>query len=738
MGFRLALWVVALSGSVFLAAQSDQITAPLIEVEAVRDLSYEQAEKGLPVRIKGQIILADSNEQSFFLRDANASIYVQVPENVASDAALELGMLVEVSGRTIGGGFLPAILAERVEWSGSAPLPDARNLHHFEIFRPEIDCDWVDVVGRLVGSRRVYYNQDEQRLMLRVEFNDAMLNVMIPYEPSAAEQVANLMFNRVKFQAVAGTQFNDKRQMVGRIFYANSIRDFRVVDDIFSETEPPLREIHQLMQANTSSRFEQRTEGEVTQVDGTEMVIRGERASIAVRLRKQEPVKRGDYVQILGFVRMQEVSPSFLAREVRIMRHGAPPAPVKLRLKEKTRMFPRVDIVETFNDELVVILGELVDMHHSFGLAEDVNELTMLMRHRGHLFEAKVRDDGTLKEELELGSYLELVGICKLERDQQRFWNYSLDRFSIHLRDSKDLSVITAAPWWNETRLAWATGLLVGILSLIVIWVMALRRTVDKQTGIIGRQIEQATIADERQRIARELHDNLEQGLAGMALQLRGAMRVLELNREKRIKSIEMARTMLGENDQELKQHFVRAEQEVVADAERNRSAIKVVQGMLTHCSQESRSSIMDLRGSVLERLDLVEAMRETLKPLAEAGGARFELKVEGERRRFTREADRHVLLVAKEAVTNAARHAKASCISLSVRYVDKGLSIRVQDDGCGFDVGATPVVGHFGLQGMRERTNQLNGRFEITSSVGEGTSVLLVMDSMKEWEIEL
>ena len=87
-------------------------------------------------------------------------------------------------------------------------------------------------MGRLVGSRRVYINPYEQRLMLRVEFNDAMLDVMIPYEQSAVEQVAGLMFNRVKFQAVAGTQFNGNRQMVGRIFYANSIRDFEVVDDI--------------------------------------------------------------------------------------------------------------------------------------------------------------------------------------------------------------------------------------------------------------------------------------------------------------------------------------------------------------------------------------------------------------------------------------------------------------------------------------------------------------------------
>lgn len=737
MGLRLTYGLVLLGWLAFVDARSDQAAAVLMEVAAVRNLTYDQAEQGLPVLIKGQVVLAGANEKSFFLRDADTSIYVQMPADDVFESATAIGMLVEVSGRTIGGDFLPAIQAERVDWLGSAPLPEARPLHHYEIFRPEIDCDWVDVVGRLVGSRRVYIDQYEQRLMLRVEFNDAMLDVMIPYEQSAVEQVAGLMFNRVKFQAVAGTQFNGNRQMVGRIFYANSIRDFEVVDDIFSETEPPLREVHQLMQANTSSRFEQRTQGEITQVNGTEMVLRGDHASIAVRLRRQEPVRRGDYVEILGFVRMQKVSPSFLAREVRILRHGTLPEPVSLKLKEKTREFPQVAISETFNEELVVILGELVDMQQSFGLANDVNELTMLMRHRGHLFEAKVRDDGSLKEELEIGSDVELVGICKLERDQQSFWRYSVDRFSIHLRDKSDLRVVAAAPWWNTRRLAWATGLLVGILGLIVIWLMVLRRTVEKQTGIIGRQIEQATIADERQRIARELHDNLEQGLAGMALQLRGAMRMLELNREKRIKSIEVARSLLGDNDHELEQHFIRAEQEVIADAKRNRSTIEVVQGMLTHCSQESRSSIMDLRGSVLERLDLVEAMRETLKPLAEAGGVKFELTVEGQRRRFTREADRHALLVAKEAVTNAVRHAKASCITVTVCYVDEGLSICVQDDGCGFDVKAAPVAGHFGLQGMRERINQLNGRFEITSSADAGTTVSIVMESMEEWEVE-
>jgi signal transduction histidine kinase len=90
----------------------------------------------------------------------------------------------------------------------------------------------------------------------------------------------------------------------------------------------------------------------------------------------------------------------------------------------------------------------------------------------------------------------------------------------------------------------------------------------------------------------------------------------------------------------------------------------------------------------------------------------------------------RHNLLrIGPEALTNAVKHGKPSRIDVRLRYDHARFSMRVRDDGLGFDTACPPPPGHFGLAGMRERAAEIGARLELSSRVNGGTEVQVTVD---------
>ena len=162
-------------------------------------------------------------------------------------------------------------------------------------------------------------------------------------------------------------------------------------------------------------------------------------------------------------------------------------------------------------------------------------------------------------------------------------------------------------------------------------------------------------------------------------------------------------------------------------------AAIDIVEHMLSHCSAESRTQILELRGGLLERMDLVGAISETVMPLAKECGAELSVNLEGKSVRMKRVVERNLLLAVKEASTNAARHAKPQKISISVIFKKDELQITVQDDGCGFTVNSLPKSGRFGLMGMHERINKIKGKISVESEPNSGATVKIVLPISEE-----
>ena len=199
-----------------------------------------------------------------------------------------------------------------------------------------------------------------------------------------------------------------------------------------------------------------------------------------------------------------------------------------------------------------------------------------------------------------------------------------------------------------------------------------------------------ATVMTERNRMARELHDSLAQGLAGIALHA-GALR--------------------------------QAEPELTEGASRHLGTIeRLVQSSLA----EAKGSVWDLQPESLREGDLPAALASMARELTADTTMKTALEVKGTPRRLGRQAERNVFRIGQEAVTNALKHSQSQQVDILLSFEGDRVELRVRDHGRGFDPAVAPAASSFGLTSMRERAQQIGGRVTISSHPGRGTEVVL------------
>jgi signal transduction histidine kinase len=206
------------------------------------------------------------------------------------------------------------------------------------------------------------------------------------------------------------------------------------------------------------------------------------------------------------------------------------------------------------------------------------------------------------------------------------------------------------------------------------------------------RQIEGqfSAVLAERNRIAREIHDNLAQEILGISVQLEIVSRVMTSSTEAAKTHLDRARILV-----------------------RNSIA-------------EARRYVWDLRSQALEESDLPTALSDSARRLTAETDVQAQVQVSGTFRPLTRLIEGNLLRIGQEAVNNAVKHAKANRILIQLTFDTKRVQLSVRDDGCGFDAraGSNGLVGHFGLIGIRERAEQMGGTLFIHSKEGEGTEI--------------
>lgn len=205
-----------------------------------------------------------------------------------------------------------------------------------------------------------------------------------------------------------------------------------------------------------------------------------------------------------------------------------------------------------------------------------------------------------------------------------------------------------------------------------------------------------AGAAEERNRLAREIHDTLAQGLAATVMQLETADALLEAG----------------------------------ADGERVRAAVRQALESNRRNLEDARRSVLNLRPRPLQNRSLATALAELVRERAQPDGPRLSFSLRGQELPLAPAVETGLYRVAQEALGNALRHARASSITVTLDFAEGELALEIEDDGRGLEQkNCVPARESsdgrgYGVVGMCERLRLLDGRFEVQSTRGEGTRV--------------
>ncbi|MGA8893629.1 MAG: PAS domain-containing protein [Anaeromyxobacteraceae bacterium] len=208
----------------------------------------------------------------------------------------------------------------------------------------------------------------------------------------------------------------------------------------------------------------------------------------------------------------------------------------------------------------------------------------------------------------------------------------------------------------------------------------------DEELADLSRRLIHAQ-EEERAMIARELHDDVTQRLAVLAIDAGRA--------------------------------------ELAAASGEQAEAMRVLRDGLVRISEDVHSLAYELHSSVLEELGLVEALRAACERLGRRTRVEVSLDLDPKADRLGRDVALCVFRVAQEALNNVARHARARVARVSLKPLDAGVLLAVRDDGVGFDPTSPATRNTLGLASMRERLRLVHGTLDIESAPGSGTAVI-------------
>jgi signal transduction histidine kinase len=645
------------------AAQPSSKALPLLtRADQVRRLSPEEAARGYPVRIRG-VITDHVPAPDFFVQDTSAGIYVE------GDAAFHFthrfGDLVEVEGITGPGKFAPVVREQKFRVLGKGNIPQARVYAFSELSSGQQDSQWTAIRGivRTVSIDRSSWK--ETVLAMTIASGGGRFTARVPI--SREEDFSSWIDSEVLIEGVCGSLFNVQRQLIGVLFYVPDLSRIKVE---MQAKEVPFSSLMRFSPGGQQHRV--RVRGVVTyQQPGRALFLQSQGQSLRVLTQQDTKLNVGDLVDVIGFPAVGESAP--ILEDAAFHRVGVEPSPGPIAL----------DLAQPWEQyDGALVSTEATLLQRDFkGDAQN-----LVLQHGDFIFDATydAQEAANQRPPIRVGSRLRITGICLVSNGG--LWSVP-QSFRILLRTQQDVSVLQAPPWWNLKHALWIVGLLCGILFVVLVGVFVLSRKVREQMLVIRQKLQHGAVLEERNRIARELHDTLEQELVGITMQLDLAVDCFREAPSIAFHALDSARKMSR------------------------------------HSMVEARRSVWDLRCDLLEQGDLPSALTQIIHSLAPAN-ASLDMKVNGTPVRLPGRIEINLLRIGQEAVSNALKHGRSSQIQILLEYSSDSVILEVRDNGCGFDPAQSSSAGHFGMLDMRERAAAMGSELQVSSEQGKGTNV--------------
>jgi signal transduction histidine kinase len=619
----------------------------LTRVEQIRELSVAEAAREHPVRLRA--VVTFYNPPLLFVQDESAGIFVRsvTPQDV------RWGQLVDLTGVTGPGQFAPIIDRPRLRAVGTATLPPARRVDIERLFTGAMDSQWVEVDGLTV--RRI----EGERL--HVVSGYRQLEVWLPGQPPPA-----LLNARIRIRGVANTFFNQSRQIVA---VGLNVPDLRHLDVTAPAPDPAALAVTPI---DHVLRFSPRTDMDRVRVQGTVLLSRGGRTLYiqddtgGAEVQAADDVsgvQPGDRVDAMGFPATGGYAPLFQDAIVRTI--GRAPLPAPRALTAAAVLSGQHDL------EWVEIEARLL------GETPSGDETVLTLESAQTVFIAHLQRPQP--PALRRGSLLSLRGVTTLQLDPTRPENAAqqIRGFQMLVPSRADVVLLQSPPWLELKHVAFVAGLL-ALIGLLAhrLHLMKVKARFD-------------AVSEERARMAREIHDTLQQRFVAVLMRLDPlALRKAGVS--------DAAREHIGET-----------------------------RTILRSCVSEAQRLVQDLRSPALERTGLADALGGIVRQLSAGGGPRIELKVVGTPRRLPDTTENNLLRIGQEALVNAIRHGHAMHVDVELCFEEGRVQLAITDDGRGFDSEhAVAEPGHYGVLGMRERAQQLRGEFQLQSRPGQGTAI--------------
>jgi signal transduction histidine kinase len=697
---RVTPWLVAITAFSTVRAESlaDREAVPE-PVPIARVMAAPVAGVGHAVRIRGVVTWRRGN--GMIIQDDSAGIWLEVADaqragfwQAAGDppATIHEGVEVEVEGWSNQGGYAPNILPERIQAIGEKEQPPPRPFDPSRFFQGVDDCLRVTARGVVQGVR-----DDGDRWLLLTAERGIRFTVAIDKDLLGALP-EDYVDSVIDCTGVATAQFNTRGQFLAPRLNVTAATDLtieeRPASAAFESRRVELRSLggYQPEPPNDHRIW---TRGTVTHaVAGRFLYLQEECLGLRVETASQERYEPGDVVDVAGFISASGFVVSLDEAVVRKVGSDAAPAPLPIQpatiAQINTLAAQRFTIARPgdYYGCLITFPGRVIDVQR----ASRGGEVLLMAGDTG----VAVLADAVVfpqLQSLEPGSEVMVTGIAvpepELTEASLRQWRSAGDmRIQVLLRSAADLAVIQTPSWWKPHRLLAALAAVGSLAAIAAGWVVLLRRQVGRQLSLIESQVQAKAAMEERQRIARDFHDTLEQDLAGIALRMDAAAGRVQDRRAQ-------------------------------AEFEQQRA-------LLARLRVETRDFLWDLQDP--QRIDgsLPESLASQVAYQRSLVSVPITLRIEGTLpARIPPLLQYHLLRTAREAVANAIKHADPSRVDLRLSGDAAGLSLEVVDDGIGFDIdSAESLQGHFGLRGMRERARRMGATTVIESRRGVGTRV--------------
>lgn len=646
-----------------------------LQTEAIAEPFHEHL-----VQTKGIVTWVDKTAgKVFYIQDDTGGIRVKFVDSPWP----RIGDRVVVRGTLTRGSFSSDIVDASVQKVGTATLPAPRNASAGGLLNGAFNGEFVAINAWVRSAKMI--TPSTLTLVLspgldRITVRIADAAGLIPKDLIAAQIIVHGVASPIRARG-------SLRQLVEVQILAAGPKCLQILNkpgqqDVWTLPFTSFAEAFQYRPGQTRGD-RVRVRGQIVLQDNGVAYLNDGKSGLAMRGAGIDSLRPGDWVEAAGFADLENFLPVLADANFR----PSKPRPDKIVPRE----FPAAALMDGLQHaNYVTVTGRLLDLMRQPAVAPGRDDLlVMALQSPRGVFKAEFegKDPGRLLPRLEAGATLQISGVCVVQTDAEG----NTVSFKILVPDTSQIRVVRPASFFTVKRLLVLLCVTLTILLLVaLLTVFFARRNIRLKVEAQERQNElheRQAISAERNRLARDLHDTLEQGLTSIRLQLQS----------------------IGPEESEA--------------SSRTQKRLAAVRTLVQQCHVEMRRSVWNLRSVATEKFDLGQALERSARSLVLGSPIRVDFRQRREDVQIPPLIEDNLLRIGQEALTNAIKHAGATLLTIDLEVTSERAILTVSDNGGGMKA-PSERDGRFGLVGMQERAARIGGELSITGLSPTGTSV--------------